>query len=208
MSQLSKAYGLTSVDDTRTLYDEWAASYDKEMAKEDQDYVGPASAAAHVLQCLGTKSIDANLEILDAGCGTGLAGIALAQLGAKNVDGVDLSQGMLDIARKAGVYRHLNTADLSSRLVHSDNHYDAIACVGTLTQGHVGPIALDEFVRITKPGGFIVATVLGSIYENGGYQAKIEDLVNKKRAEFISANMEDYRRTAKVQARMVILKAL
>jgi predicted TPR repeat methyltransferase len=208
MSQLAKAYGLTSVDDTRTLYDEWAASYDKEMAKEDQDYVGPALAAAHVLQSLGTKSIDPNLEILDAGCGTGLAGIALAQLGAKKVDGVDLSQGMLDIARKAGVYRHLNTADLSSRLVHSDNQYDAIACVGTLTQGHVGPVALDEFVRITKPGGFIVATVLGSIYENGGYQAKIEDLTNKGKVQLISANLEDYRRTAKVQARMVVLKAL
>lgn len=208
MSQLSKAYGLTSVDDTRTLYDEWAASYDKEMAKEDQDYVGPASAAAHVLKCLGTESIDPSLEILDAGCGTGLAGIALAQLGAKKIDGVDLSQGMLDIARKAGVYQYLNTADLSTRMVHSDNRYDAIACVGTLTQGHVGPIALDEFVRITKPGGFIVATVLGSIYENGGYQAKIEDLVNKKKVEFISANLEDYRRTANVQARMVVLKAL
>jgi len=208
MSQLAKAYGLSSVDETRTLYDEWAASYDREMAKEDQDYVGPALAAAHVLQAFGTKSIDPSLEILDAGCGTGLAGIALAQLGAKKIDGVDLSQGMLDIARKAGVYRHLNTADLSTRLVHSDNQYDAIACVGTLTQGHVGPVALDEFVRITKPGGFIVATVLGSIYENGGYQAKIEDLSNKKLVKFISANLEDYRRTAKVQARMVVLQVL
>merc|ERR1712169_12037 len=168
MSQLAKAYGLSSVDETRTLYDEWAASYDREMAKEDQDYVGPALAAAHVLQAFGTKSIDPSLEILDAGCGT----------------------------------------DLATRLVHSDNQYDAIACVGTLTQGHVGPVALDEFVRITKPGGFIVATVLGSIYENGGYQAKIEDLSNKKLVKFISANLEDYRRTAKVQARMVVLQVL
>merc|ERR1712000_265527 len=158
MSQLAKAYGLSSVDETRTLYDEWAASYDREMAKEDQDYVGPALAAAHVLQAFGTKSIDPSLEILDAGCGTGLAGIALAQIGAKKIDGVDLSQGMLDIARKAG--------------------------------------------------GFIVATVLGSIYENGGYQAKIEDLSNKKLVKFISANLEDYRRTAKVQARMVVLQVL
>merc|ERR1712000_458322 len=63
MSQLAKAYGLSSVDETRTLYDEWAASYDREMAKEDQDYVGPALAAAHVLQAFGTKSIDPSLEI-------------------------------------------------------------------------------------------------------------------------------------------------
>ena len=208
MSQLARAYGLTDVDDTKTLYDDWAATYDKEMAKEDQDYVGPALAAAHVLKHLGTKSIDQNLEILDAGCGTGLAGIALAQLGAKKLDGVDLSPGMLDIARKAGVYRHLDTADLSTRLVHQDNQYDAVACVGTLTQGHVGPVALDEFVRIVKPGGLIVATVLGYIYESGGYAAKIESLNNQGQAKLISADLEDYRRTEKVQARMVVLRVL
>merc|ERR1712000_708165 len=178
MSQLSRVYGATNVNETKALYDEWAASYDKEMAKEDQDYVGPVLAAAHVLKHLGTPSIQADIEILDAGCGTGLAGIALAQLGAQKVDGVDLSPGMLDIARKAGVYRHLDTAD-------------AICCVGTLTQGHVGPVALDEFVRITKPNGFVVSTILGSIYESGGYEAKIESLVNQGRVQLISKELED-----------------
>ena len=208
MSQLARAYDLTNVDETKVLYDEWAASYDSEMAKEDQDYVGPALAAAHVLKNLGTKSIDPNAEILDAGCGTGLAGIALAQLGAKKLDGVDLSPGMLDIARKAGVYRHLNTADLSTRLVHGDNQYDVVCCVGTLTQGHVGPVAIDEFARIVKPGGFIVATVLGYIYESGGYEAKIESLANQGKIQLVSADMEDYRRAAGVRARMVVLKVL
>lgn len=208
MSQLSKAYALKDVSQTKTLYDEWAATYDKEMAKEDQDYVGPVLAAAHVLKHLGTKQIDPSLELLDAGCGTGLAGIALAQLGAKKVDGVDLSPGMLEIARKAGVYRNLDTADLSTRLVHSDNQYDVVCCVGTLTQGHVGPVALDEFVRIVKPGGYIVSTVLGSIYESGGYQDKIEDLVNQGKAKLISAEMEDYRRKANVRARMVVIQVL
>ncbi|KAL6862917.1 hypothetical protein ACO1O0_003160 [Amphichorda felina] len=208
MSQLSRAYGSTNVNETKVLYDEWAASYDKEMAKEDQDYVGPALAAAHVLKHLGTKSIDPSLEILDAGCGTGLAGIALAQLGAKKLDGVDLSPGMLDIARKAGVYRHLDTADLSTRLIHGDNRYDAVCCVGTLTQGHVGPVALDEFVRIVKPGGFVVATVLGYIYESGGYEAKIESLGNQGKIQLVSADLEDYRRTAGVRARMVVIKVL
>lgn len=208
MSQLSKAYGLTDVNETKALYDEWAASYDKEMSEEDQDYVGPALAAAHVLKHLGTKSIDANKEVLDAGCGTGLAGIALSQLGAKKLDGVDLSEGMLNIARKAGVYRYLDTADLSSRLVHGDNSYDVVCCVGTLTQGHVGPVALDEFVRITRPGGYIVATILGSIFESGGFDVKIDSLVNSGKVELISKEMEDYRRKAGVRARMVVIKVI
>lgn len=208
MSQLARAYAMSNPDETRVLYDDWAKTYDQEMAKEGQDYVGPVLAAAHVLKSLGTPKIEDNIEVLDAGCGTGLAGIALAQLGAKKVDGVDLSNGMLEVARKAGVYRNLDTADLSTRLVHKDNQYDVVCCVGTLTQGHVGPVALDEFVRITRAGGFIVATILGYIYESGGYEAKIESLVNQGKIQLVSAEMEDYRRTEGVRARMVVLKVL
>ena len=208
MSHLHRVYASTNVEETKSLYDSWAASYDSEMAKEDQEYVGPALAAAHVLKHLGTKSINPSTEILDAGCGTGLAGIALAQLGGKKIDGVDLSPGMLDIARKAGVYRNLDTADLSTRLAYEDNAYDVVCCVGTLTQGHVGPVAIDEFVRIVKPGGLVVATVLGYIYESGGYEAKIESLAKEGRVKLISAEMEDYRRGAGVQARMVVIRVM
>ena len=208
MSHLARSYTLTDVNDTRTLYDEWAANYDAEMAKEGQDYVAPASAALHVLKNLGVKQLDPNTELLDAGCGTGLVGIHLAQVGAKKLDGVDLSPGMLDIARKSGAYRALDTADLSSPLVHKDNTYDVVVCIGTMTQGHVGPVALDEFARVTKPGGLIVATVLGYIYESGGYEAKIESLVNQSKVQVLSAEIEDYRRGAGVQARMLVLRVL
>jgi predicted TPR repeat methyltransferase len=208
MSHLARSYTLTDVNDTRDLYDEWAANYDAEMAKEGQDYVAPASAALHLLKHLGAQQLDPDLELLDAGCGTGLVGISLAQVGAKKLDGVDLSPGMLDIARKSGAYRALDTADLSSPLVHKDNTYDAVVCIGTMTQGHVGPVALDEFVRVTKPGGLIVATVLGYIYESGGYEAKVESLVNQGKVQVLSAEIEDYRRGPGVQARMVVLRVL
>ncbi|KAF4126906.1 Ribosomal protein L11 methyltransferase (PrmA) [Geosmithia morbida] len=208
MSRLAKAYSLTSTNDTKDLYDKWASTYDSEMSREEEDYVGPALAAAHILQHLGAEEIGPDVEILDAGCGTGLAGIALSRLGARKVDGVDLSPGMLDVARKAGVYRHLDTADLSTRLVHDDDRYDVVCCVGTLTQAHVGPVVLDEFVRIVKPGGYIVATILGSIYVSGGYEAKIESLVNRGKAKLISAEMEDYRRKANIRARMVVIQVV
>lgn len=208
MSQLARAYSLSDVEATRTLYDDWAATYDKEMAKEDQDYVGPLLATAHVLKSLNVPRLDPSTEILDAGCGTGLVGVHLAQAGAQKLDGLDLSPGMLDIARNTGAYRALDTADLTARLVHQDNTYDVVVCVGTFTQGHVGPVALDEFVRITRPGGFVVATVLGYIYESGGYEAKIRTFVEQGRVELVSAEMEDYRRAAGVRARMVVLRVL
>lgn len=208
MSHLAKSYTLTDVNDTRALYDEWAINYDADLAKADQDYVGPASAAAHVLKYLGVPQIDPNTELLDAGCGTGLVGVHLAQAGAKKIDGVDLSSGMLEVARKTGVYRSLDTADLSSPLVHKDHTYDVVACIGTMTQGHVGPVAIDEFARVTKPGGLIVATVLGYIYESDGYKDKVESLVNQGKVQLLTADEVDYRRGAGVTARMIVLRVL
>ena len=80
------------------------------------------------------------------------------QAGAKTIDGVDLSPGMLKIAEKAGIYRHLATADLSKKISdRGDASYDVVTCVGTLTHGHVGPVpALEEFARITRKDGVIV----------------------------------------------------
>ena len=48
---------------------------------------------------------------LDLGCGTGLAGVALRQHCVGRLEGCDLSQGMLDIARDKAVYDALHRAD-------------------------------------------------------------------------------------------------
>jgi predicted TPR repeat methyltransferase len=205
-SHLARSYALTDNTGARTLYEDWAASYDSDLAKSDQEYVAPATAAAHVLQHLGVPSIPSSMELLDAGCGTGLVGVELHRAGAHNIDGVDLSIGMLDLARKTGAYRSLDTADLSKPLDCDENKYDIVVCIGTMTQGHVGPVALDGFVRVTKPGGLIVGTVLGYIYESGGYKDKIESLVGEDKIQLLGAEMADYRRGAGIQARMIVLK--
>ena len=49
-------------------------------------------------------------------------------------------------------------------------------CVGTFTFGHVKSDALDEFVRITKPGGLICFTINEGIYEEYGFDKKIKAL--------------------------------
>ena len=52
-------------------------------------------------------------------------------------------------------------------------------CVGTFTYGHVGPPALDEFIRITKNKGLICFTINEGIYEEYGFDKKIKELSNK-----------------------------
>lgn len=208
MSFISRATAISADDNVQQLYNDWATEYDRDMADESQQYVAPNLAAQAVLTSLGTKAISSDLEILDAGCGTGLVGAELAKLGARVIDGVDLSPGMLEVARKTGVYRTLETADLSKALSISDGKYDIVTCVGTLTQGHVGPEALAEFVRITKKGGIIVATVRENVWKAQGFDVELQRFVAEGKAELLGAELDEYRRGAAAKAHMVRVKVL
>jgi predicted TPR repeat methyltransferase len=56
-----------------------------------------------------------DLAVCDAGCGTGLCGRWLRQYAAR-LTGVDLSQGMLDLARDRQLYDSLERSDLTAWL--------------------------------------------------------------------------------------------
>lgn len=198
---IERAYSLSDPDEARALYDEWAGTYDDDLASDSQGYVAPAVAADAVASASGVDG-----EILDAGCGTGLVGVALAERGARSIDGVDLSPGMLAKAKETGVYRRLAPADLSRPLPVSADSYDVVVCVGTLTHGHVGPAAFGEFVRLARPGGTIVATVLDDIWDSGGYRAEVDRLAQMAMVELVSTDVVDYRKAAEVSARMVVLR--
>ena len=198
---LERAYTLADPDSARELYDEWAETYDSDLTDSSQGYVGPLVAAQTVARVAGVDG-----EILDAGCGTGLVGVELAALGATTIDGVDLSPGMLERAKATGAYRRLAPADLSRPLPVSADFYDVVVCVGTLTHGHVGPAAFGEFVRLARPGGTIVATVLDDIWDSGGYRAEVDRLAQMALVGIESADVVDYRKAAEVSARMVVLR--
>lgn len=197
---LDRAYALGGPDDARALYDEWAQAYDDDLADEAQGYVGPGLAADTLVRVAGTAG-----TVLDAGCGTGLVGTALAERGVTVVDGVDVSPGMLARADATGAYRRLQPVDLTRPLATPADAYDAVVCVGTLTHGHVGPEVLAEFARVVRPGGYVVATVLDDIWTSGGYEAEVDRLVAAEVVELVSAEVTPYRAGAGVDARMLVL---
>ena len=182
---LQKAYALSSPAEARELYDEWADTYDVDL--DELDYAFPSNAANALIEVLGKDKNIGDLRILDAGCGTGLVGAILAsEHGAKHIDGVDISPGMLKIARKTAAYEDLAEVDLTKRIPKDDGTYDAVICVGTLTEGHVGASVLDEFVRVVRKGGVVDATVLTKIWESHGFKAKVQELKDAGKVEVLS----------------------
>ncbi|KAI9151429.1 Methyltransferase-like protein 27 [Paramyrothecium foliicola] len=157
---LQRAFALAGTSEAETLYDEWASGYDADL--HGRSYASPRRSVVTIMENV-LPLPNENLKILDAGCGTGLVGDCLAQsqLAKKFVlDGVDLSAGMLAIAREKGTYRELMTANLNDKIEKPDGSYDVVVCVGTLTKGHVGPAVLTEFTRLVVMSGLVVATVL------------------------------------------------
>ena len=189
---LAQARAAPNAKDCMAIYDKWAATYNAEVGDKAQDYVAPVLVSQIALKSAPTTD-PATAVILDAGCGTGLVGQALASLGAKHIDGIDLSVPMLDIAEKTGVYRNVSQADMNQELAQPDNEYDIITCVGTFTLGHVGPDpALRELVRVAKKDGVVVSTILEELWLQGGFKAEAQKLQAEGLVTILADDLVDY----------------
>ena len=163
-ARLSEVYGAKSGAELSCVYDDWAASYDKDLTAFG--YRNPAVAAGMI----GRHVDVAGGTILDAGCGTGLLGEILSYLGYGDLVGIDLSQGMLDQSAAKSVYNSLRQMVLGSALDFADGRFNAVVSFGVLTAGHAPPQSLDEMIRITRPGGHVVFSLSNLVYEPLGFK--------------------------------------
>ena len=109
-------------------------SHNWDLAK---NYFGHQLVAG-VLKKLSHKST--KLDILDAGCGTGLVGVLVRDL-ANRLDGIDMSPAMLEKAREKDIYDHTYGGDLLSFMQDNSNSYDVITCAATLIHfGDLTPV--------------------------------------------------------------------
>jgi len=169
-------YKLETKEKVLDYYINWTEKNQYNQDMIDWNYTGPRNAAKIFSKYASSKSIN----ILDAGCGTGLVAKELAKEGFSNFFGVDFSQNMLNLVPK-NLYHQLDLMDLNNHLKYSDNNFDAVLCVGTFTYGHVKAHALDEFLRIVKQNGLICFTVNEGIYKKYEFDKKIKELkINNK----------------------------
>ncbi len=176
----------------KDYYDKWANTYDQDVDKED--YYGPIYLAAYFNLLPKQNGIFLNsnnsaLKILDAGCGTGLVGVALHHQGYKNIDGFDLSYGMVEKAEKTGAYNTLiGGSDMTKRLeAYPNDYYDAALSCGVFTLGHVPPTALKEMIRVTKSGGLVVVSTRKSYYDSTNFQEVCDQLQVENKVSLVSS---------------------
>lgn len=168
---LDASYSAASATDNRKVYREWAASYDEDFASR-YGYQFPELIAQAFIDLGGSG------PLLDAGCGTGLVAEHLPE--SMVVDGVDFSPDMLEIAERKNRYRTLLEADLTKPLALEDGTYAGLTCAGTFTQGHVGPDALGELLRVLRSGAICAISGKPPFYESAGFPETLASLTTAK----------------------------
>ncbi len=135
-------------------FDTFANSFDEVLAK--LEYKAPILAADAVRDALGTPKRD--LDVLDAGCGTGLCGSDLKPFSRRLV-GVDLSKKMLEKAAERQVYDDLSAVEITAFCVAHAAEFDLIVSVDTLVYFGALVTFFAAAARALRTGGHLCFTL-------------------------------------------------
>ncbi|HIH37373.1 methyltransferase domain-containing protein [Candidatus Woesearchaeota archaeon] len=134
-----------SYEQKAKFWDDFASTFDA-CALENR-----WTAPRRMVSALGSD-INGSLDVLDAGCGTGLVGELVRGNGCL-VDGIDFSDEMLKLANERSIYRHLRKIDLS-RQYHLEASYPLVVSVGVF--GYPLDVSCITYtLDHCKPGGIV-----------------------------------------------------
>ena len=136
------------------LFDSYAYKFDKSLAV-DLSYDVPEVITQLVLEKHGSGSLG---SILDLGCGTGLTGEKIRSH-CNDLEGIDLSKKMLEIAKTRSIYDKLDHVDIVEYLSSADLNFDYfIATDVFIYVGDLSEVFRLIKVRNKKPGKLIFST--------------------------------------------------
>jgi hypothetical protein len=109
---------------------------------------------------LDAAQVTRGTRLLDVGCGTGLTLVLAGERGAVP-SGLDISPGLLNIARERLPHADIREGDMES-LPFGDAAFDAVTGVNAFQFAGDPRRALKEAARVTRPGGRVVASLFAA----------------------------------------------
>ncbi|XP_002734272.1 methyltransferase-like protein 27 [Saccoglossus kowalevskii] len=162
-----------NVEESKEVYDAWSKTYDKDINLFN--YNGHKLAAESIAKTIKNK----DAEILDLGCCTGLVGLELQRCGFSNVDGLDISEECVKLAREKNAYRKIYIEETSpdKPLSFPTGSYDVVTVVGA---GMFLDIkTMKDWLRITKTDGFVVIAVMESELTDKAFKPTVDEYLEK-----------------------------
>lgn len=137
--------------------------------------------------------IQANDRVLDVACGTGVLARTVAErIGPQGVVGLDLNEGMLEVAKRQAP--EISWQQGRAEALPFDNgSFDKVVSQFGLMFFHDRVAALCEMQRVLKPGGQMTIAVWDGLEDTPGYAAMTEllqhlfgdDVADALRAPFV-----------------------
>jgi predicted TPR repeat methyltransferase len=158
-------------------FDSFASSFESKL--ERLSYRAPALIGA-MLEDFGVERSH-HLDVLDAGCGTGLCGAIVAPF-ARRLVGVDLSEGMLAHAKDKNVYHALTKAELTEYLRDHSETFDLIVSADTLV--YFGDLTgvIAALAGALRPNGLVVFTLEHAVADSIDYRLELHGRYSHARA--------------------------
>ncbi|EKV03248.1 methyltransferase family protein [Leptolyngbya sp. PCC 7375] len=139
-------------NELRRNYDQWAATYEIDVSGVWKPV--PLAAALMLSEQISNK----RGVILDVGVGTGLVGMALAELGFDDLIGIDISPGMLEQAAEKRIYRSLICCAIGDERFGDLERVNGIIATGVFAETHAGSAELRVLQERIEPEGVLVFT--------------------------------------------------
>jgi len=138
------------------LFDGYAHKFDTHLV-HDLKYKTPTELISLLRQTVEYPV--GKWDVLDLGCGTGLAGLEIFPY-ARQLVGVDLSSKMLERAHARNIYHRLEHADLLLMMQGEESSsYDVVIAADVFVYLGVLDDIVSEVKRLLRTGGFFIFTV-------------------------------------------------
>jgi SAM-dependent methyltransferase len=145
-----------------------------------EEFFVPALFQPWAIRVVNAADVQPNQHVLDVACGTGIVARTASERAGPNgtVIGLDLNEGMLAVAARRAPNLQWKTGRAES-LPFDSNHFDAAICQFGLMFFENPVATIREMLRVTRPGGRLVAAVWAGIEKSPGY-AQLANLIERE----------------------------